>query len=273
MKRIFNLLCALLCLFCSSQTEPISNPEAVPMISFSIFSSIVKDTMVIDVSLPSTYEAEPTARYPVLYLTDGYWRRGQHQPIHAMAKSEGVREMIIVGVGYPDSYDRNAIRVRDLIRSPDKFLDFILDELIPRIEKEYRTTTERTLWGASFGGYFAMYALVNCAVKTKGVFQNYIVASPAALETSNQEGKEINLFGFETMLSEKTTKLKANLYLTVGGNEDLHRFLNPFKELVKVLENRHYVGFFMKSFIDPGKDHYTVWEPTLYEGVRMFLKK
>jgi hypothetical protein len=62
-------------------------------------------------------------------------------------------------------------------------------------------------------------------------------------------------------------------YLTVGGNEDPYRFLNPFKQLVDVLEGRHYTGFFMKSFIDPGKDHYTVWEPTLYESIRMFLKK
>jgi predicted alpha/beta superfamily hydrolase len=190
-----------------------------------------------------------------------------------MAKSENVREMIIVGIGYPASYNPNIVRVRDLIRSPDKFLDCILKELIPLIEQEYRTTLERTLWGSSYGGFFAMYALFNYADKTRGVFQNYIVASPAALETAESDGKETDLFGFEWILFVKSAELKANLYLTVGGNEEPSRFLNPFKQLVGVLDGRQYAGFFMRSFIDPGKDHYSVWEPTLYEGVRMFFKK
>ncbi len=181
--------------------------------------------------------------------------------------------MIIVGIGYPSNYDPNVIRVRDLIRSPDEFLDFVLQELMPYVDKEYRTTTERTLWGSSYGGYFGMYALFKYVEKTKGVFQNYIIASPAALEVTSCEGTETNLFGFEAVLSEKTPELKVSLYLTVGGNEDPSRFLNPFKQLVSALQGRNYAGFFMKSFIDPGKDHYTVWEPTLYEGVRMFFRR
>jgi len=273
MKRVLVILAAFVSFFCKAGEELASPQEANSMVSFSMFSSIVKDTMVIDVSFPASFQVEPETRYPVLYLTDGYWRRGQHQPIHEMAKKENVREMIIVGIGYPNTYDPNVIRVRDLIRGPDKFLDFILQELIPYVEKEYRTTTERTLWGSSYSGYFGMYALFDYVEKTKGVFQNYIIASPAVLETTNFEGTETNLFGFEAMLSGKTTELNVNLYLTVGGNEDPSRFLNPSKQLVDVLQGWHYTGFFMKSFIDPGKDHYTVWEPTLYEGVRMFFKK
>jgi predicted alpha/beta superfamily hydrolase len=274
MKDIVFILCIVLSLSCKKEsTSEVVAKETNPMISYSMFSPIVHDTLVIDVSFPSSYQTDSTRSYPVLYMTDGYWRRGQHQPIHDMAKSENVEEMIIVGIGYPDHYDPNVIRVRDLINHADRFLDFILTELIPRTEKDYRTTTDRTLWGSSYGGYFGMYILFNYAEKTKGVFGSYIIASPAVLETTNCEGVPTDLFGYETMLSSKTTELSISLYVTVGEREDLPRFLNPFKQLVKVLEDRHYTGFLMKSFIDPGKDHYTVWEPTLYEGVRMFCRK
>ena len=184
------------------------------MISVSMYSSTVKDTMVIDVSFPGSYKADLTTRYPVLYLTDGYWRRGQHGPIHSMAKTENVREMIVVGIGYPSSYDPNSIRVRDLIRNPDRFLDFILHELIPYVDKEFRTTNERTLWGSSYGGFFAMFTLFRYAEKTKGAFQNYVVVSPAALETAYYDGSETNLFDFERMLSAKTTDLNLGLYVS-----------------------------------------------------------
>jgi len=64
------------------------------------------------------------------------------------------------------------------------------------------------------------------------------------------------------MLSAKTTELHVDLYVTVGENEDPHRFLHPFKRLVKVLEERHPRGFSVKSFLEPGKDHSADWEST-----------
>jgi hypothetical protein len=64
------------------------------------------------------------------------------------------------------------------------------------------------------------------------------------------------------MLSAKTTELRVNLYVTVGGNEDPHRFLHPFRRLVKVLEERHSPGFSMQSFLESGKDRRADWEAT-----------
>jgi hypothetical protein len=47
----------------------------------------------------------------------------------------------------------------------------------------------------------------------------------------------------------------------------------PVKRVLVVLGAFVSTGFFVKSVIDPGKDHYTVWEPSLYEGVRMYFMK
>ena len=258
---------------CKNGGNPLfENGVGTGITSFKMFSVNVADTFVIDVSLPKSYTADKSRKYHVLYLTDGYWRKEQHQPIHDMAKKENVKEMIIVGIGYPNGYDPNSIRVRDLITRADKFLDFVCKELIRRIDSGYQTNSGRTLWGSSFGGFFGMYALFNYPEKTKGVFQNYIIASAAALEKTNYNNEFMDLFDLEKLLNSKTTELPVNLYITVGGIEDPGRFLNPFKDLVKILVERNYKSFFMKSYIDPGKDHYTVWEPTLYEGIRMFMK-
>jgi predicted alpha/beta superfamily hydrolase len=275
MKNPIVLLSLLCSLSCASQhtTAPESgSPQSSPMVTYSLYSSAVKDTIVIEVTLPANYSIDSTTAYSVLYLTDGYWRRGQHQPIHDMAKNEDVKELIVVGIGYPDGYNANVVRVRDLINAPGVFLDFILNQLIPLIERTYRTTSERTLWGSSYGGFFAMYSLFQYTANTKGVFQNYIVASPTVLQTTSYGGTPTDLFGFEQILASSTTELAVNLYVTVGGNEDPSQFVNPFKKLVNDLQGRNYTGFTMKWYIDPGKDHYTVWEPTLYEGIRLFLK-
>ncbi|MEG8989158.1 alpha/beta hydrolase-fold protein [Ignavibacteria bacterium 4148-Me] len=276
MTKKLNMLCIILSIvflfnYKADSSPAIYNPSEIK--SVKIFSENVRDTFVIDISLPESYFEHRNQSFPVLYMTDGYWRRGQHNPIHEMAKKENIRELIIVGIGYPDSYNPNSIRVRDLIVRADFFLDFIIKELIPYIDKNYRTNSERTLWGSSFGGFFGMYVLFNYAEKTKGIFQNYIIASPAAKEKTYYKGEYLDLFALEKILYSKTKEIKANLYITVGGNEEPVRFLNPFKELIKILEERDYKNFYMKSFINPGKDHYTVWEPTLYEGIRLFLSK
>ncbi len=249
-----------------------SRPQVDTLKSYVSHSANVGDDFVIDISLPSSYSSSGSKKYPVIYLTDGNWRRPQHQPIHDMSKSDDVREMIVVGISYPDSYNPNSIRVRDLITHADNYLDFICSELIPYIEKNYRTDGLRTLWGSSYGGYFVMYALFQYTEKTKDVFQNYIVASPTCYQTTEYNGTNLDLFGYEEKLAANITELNLNLYMTVGGLEDSYWFIEPFKKLVARLEGRNYKGFYIKSFIDPGKDHMTVWEPTLYEGIRMFLK-
>ncbi len=239
-----------------------------------LFQSVyVGDNFVIDVSLPEGYLLNPDSRYPVIYLTDGNWRRAQHKPIHDLNKSDGVEEMIVVGISYPDNYDVNTIRVRDFITYPGKYLDFLLKEVIPFVEQKYRTNSERTLWGSSFGGFFAFYALFQYTEKTKDVFKNYIIASAAAYQTTQYLDKQLNIFDFEQLHFQKSNELCANLYLTVGGDEVAASFVEPFNRLVVTMESRHYSRLNLQFYCDPGKNHYTVWEPSLYQGIKLFMKK
>src|SRR3546814_12716913 len=57
----------------------------------------------------------------------------------------------------------------------DRFLAFLQQELIPRIERDSRTTSRRLLAGNSRGGLFVLYA----ATARTAVFDPYIANSPA----------------------------------------------------------------------------------------------
>jgi hypothetical protein len=247
-------------------------PERAYM-SYSLRSENVNDTFTIDVSLPGSYNDGKAKAYPVLYLTDGNWRREQHGKIHEMAKTDGVKELIVVGIGYPDGYDLNSIRYRDLSFSADKFLAFIVKELIPWVDTRYRTLKgERTLWGSSFGGYFCVYALCNAADVTKGIFSTYIAASPSGNGFTMSGTVVLYAQDSEALLAKKTKELNVNLYIAVGGNET-SELIAAYRSIVYSLHQSAFKGFTMKSETIPGKDHDTVWEPALHEGIKAFLKR
>lgn len=161
--------------------------------SFRIASKALGETRVFDVSLPADYPSS-TERYPLLIVLDG---ESLHETAAALtsfyASTAILPPTIVVGV-------RNTHRSRDLtppaaagFTAPSEmggsggagqFLAFLADELIPHLERKYRTAPFRVLIGHSLGGLFALSALG----QRPGVFNGYVVMEPA---TWWNEGKEI----------------------------------------------------------------------------------
>jgi predicted alpha/beta superfamily hydrolase len=145
----------------------------------------------IDVWLPPSYAAEPTRRYPVLYMHDGQnlfdpglSYGGVDWDIDGVMTREAaagrVREAIVVGVwntparfaeympakpvppgqiatGVPGF---NTGRAEDL--QSDAYLRFLVEELKPRVDARYRTLPGRddtAVMGSSMGGLISLYAL------------------------------------------------------------------------------------------------------------------
>ncbi len=153
--------------------------------SYRISSRALSETRVIEVTLPASYSEDSTRRYPVLVVLDG----DLEQPIAATtarfyAETSQIPELIVVGV-------RNTDRGRDFtpalqpdFPSPpeipvaggaDNFLDFLGDELVPYIDRRYRTAPLRILVGHSLGGLFAIYTLGH----RPNLFTGYIVMEPS----------------------------------------------------------------------------------------------
>jgi hypothetical protein len=45
------------------------------------------------------------------------------------------------------------------------------------------------------------------------------------------------------------------------------------RNFVKKVKEREYIGLNLTYKVHEGKDHYTVWVPTLLEGIEMYLTK
>lgn len=120
---------------------------------------------------PESYKKNKDATYPVIYLLDG--------PSHFdhtiaamkyMVKEDRMPEAIIVGIPNLPSTRR-----RDMLDKPINFTKFIKSEVMPHIEGNYRTNDQKTLFGHSLAGRFALFFMS----EHKDIFQNYIAGSPA----------------------------------------------------------------------------------------------
>jgi predicted alpha/beta superfamily hydrolase len=232
----------------------------------TVTASEIEDTFVIDIIPPKGYDA--TKKYPVLYITDGNWRREEYKDIQSLSSDGSIVDLILVGICYPDSYDVDTIRKRDLVDHPDTFLSFIINDIIGYMNANYSIdTTNQTLWGSSYGGYFTLYSLLQSNGLTKDVFHNYIFASPTLRAETN--GK--SLFDLEETLYTQTKELNLNVYMSVGSLEEQRPFLKPFHRFDEIFKSRDYKGLNYTSKVYEGKDHYTVGNPTMLDGLKMFL--
>ena len=130
-----------------------------------IVSAHVGETREAWVSLPDSYD-ETSDRYPVLYMFDGEinFTSGVIGGLRQAAFLGEIPDFIVVGVVNTDrSKDifPEVVTYGDGTKDggrADAFLGFIGDELVPRIEKTYRTEPLRVLYGTSNTGFTAVYA-------------------------------------------------------------------------------------------------------------------
>jgi hypothetical protein len=177
----------------------------------------------LHIGLPESYERETDRRYPVLFVTDGYWDFPTVlSSYHNLAWDKVVPETIIVGLGYAgENLDYGALRRWELSPVPldgdreasghaAEFLATLEKTIIPFVDREYRTDPKhRVLAGSSLGGAFTL-----CAMYTKPeLFEGYIAASPA-VNVGNRW-----LFEYEGAFAKAERPLRARLYLTTAEYE------------------------------------------------------
>jgi predicted alpha/beta superfamily hydrolase len=154
--------------------------------TFQIQSRALGEQRTIDVSLPAGYSADTSQRYPVLVVLDGEFEHAIAASIARFYASTGqVPALIVVGV-------RNTDRQRDMTTPaaagfdlpPEvqhaggaaRFLEFLGDELVPLIDRQYRTVPMRVITGHSLGGLVALYSLG----QRPALFTGYILMEPSA---------------------------------------------------------------------------------------------
>ena len=145
--------------------------------SMSIDSKYLNETREVFIHLPDDYMTTNN-NYPVMYVMDG----GAHfftssALSHFYARNRQIPNMIIVAIP-------NTNRNRDFTpiqnnQNPEwggaeNFISFLNKELMPAIEKNYRTHDYKILFGHSLTGMFSIYTLFNYTE----MFDAIIAASP-----------------------------------------------------------------------------------------------
>lgn len=244
------------------------DPECLEYITeIKIFDEEIGDTFVVHVSVPPGYSTEKS--FPMVVMTDGVWRLSDHVEVRPMMKGGRIEDLILVSIGYPDGYDYQNIRDRDLVNDPESFLHFIVDNLMPYLLENYSVDeTNLTLTGHSYGGYWAFYSLLHSDTIGKNLFSNYVIASPAL---SARTGIA-NCDDYEELYYKRSTALAARVYVTAGGEEP-SPYVIQIDDFVANLEKRDYQGLEMTYEIIEGYDHNGVFKPTLINALLMFFGK
>ncbi len=164
--------------------------------TFRLASESLGNERWIRVWLPPGYSEAANAgrRYPVLYLNDGQnvfdaatsfageW--GADEAATALIEADEIPPVIIVGVDNAGEargaeYNASGLEVRGATAHGDRYLAFVVDEVMPEVAQRYRVApgpANAGFGGSSFGGNIALLA----AMRRPGVFSRYLVESPAA---------------------------------------------------------------------------------------------
>jgi len=207
-----------------------------------IQSGILKRPRSLTIVKPDGYD-DGTEHYPVLYLLDGESNfEFTAAIVHFLSDNERMPEMIVVAIDSGDVSQRthdltppteNEIenRFSPGTGGADAFLTFMSDELLPYVERNYRTRPYKILIGHSFGGLFAIHALATRPT----LFNAYIAIDPTA--GWNNEAEIARLKHLFSELKD----LQADLFITAAN--DLGEATPDVQRLAAALE-----GNKLKSF-------------------------
>ena len=197
-----------------------------------------------------------TTKYPVLYLLhgaggdeDAWCTMGRAcQIMDNLIEKKLARPMIVVmtnGNANQTAAQSDVPLVRsqgqgNAISTEGKFEESIVKDVVPYIDKNYRTFTSReyrAITGLSMGGAHATYAGLNNIDKFAwvGTFSGAFVLWPSARDTQGAQSLNLDAVGkqvFPNLNSSANSKLKL-LYISCGNDDFLFQANRQFKGWLK----------------------------------------
>jgi predicted alpha/beta superfamily hydrolase len=232
------------------------------------------------VKLPESYDRPENARrkYPVMYLNDGpYTFQVASGVTRVPFKHELFEEFILVGLSYAVGEDPAQSRTRDLTPSVDAkrpgsggaraYLDFMKTDVIPFVEKTWRTDpARRTLGGQSYGGLFGLWTAFN----EPDLFRNYILTSASLWWDKRM------MFEMERVYAAAHKDLRADIYLAIGererpgqcGHAECIDMVADQAAMVKRMQSRRYPGLELHAQVVEGAYHETTFPVGLLSAMQ-----
>ncbi|GAB4020920.1 alpha/beta hydrolase-fold protein [Spirosoma migulaei] len=260
----------------SQPTQPYTYPASEVV---RIHSQLLQEERQVYVHYPKVDSADGKKRFPVVYVMDG----DNHFPLLAqyidyLSRPDVLAMPKTIVIGIP-----NTKRTRDLTPTnsvlnyegkPDSssyqgsggndiFLQFIETELMPLIDKMYKTAPYKIFAGHSFGGLSAL----NCLLTHPDLFDAYIALSP-----SLWWDKEYLLKRIDEKLKTGST-LNKMLFISDGNEGGRNSFFHKhLLRLEATLATKKLKGFAYRYKHYPTETHMTEPVVAYFDALRFIFK-
>jgi len=255
-SKVLILVTTIMFLLVTPQFAQINetNIELGKIITFN--SKVLNEERGIFIYLPVGYE-ESEEKYPVIYILDG---RGNFAfsatTVNFLSRNQRMPRSIVVGIPNTDrtrDFTPVGVENRPTSGGADKFLKFLDTELIPYIDKNYRTQPYKTLYGHSLCGMFAIYTLF----EKPEMFDSFIAVSPYLMYADQYVVNRV-----ESILSKKTV-FKKKLFITLGNEPEYKASLGRMEQLLS--EKTEFLSWELSK--RESEDHMSVPLKSLYDGL------
>lgn len=261
MKRITKI--ALILILAVSCKKKITAPESVQQ--FSIQSTSNSGSYDIKIALPENYT--PNKKYSTLYLLDGdenFNTVAYH--CKKLSSKYSKDNVLVVSIGYGNNrtLDYTPTNASEGQGGAQAFMDFIQNELIPRMQSDFAIDTNRSgrvILGHSFGGLFGTYAFT----KRSSVFGNYLMLSPSLWYDN-----EI-LLQYEQDNRSSINNKNQLVFMGIGQLENAGRMQAPFEAFYQRLHN-YYSGIKLTKNSVSQMDHVGSKNPNIIKGLDFYFQ-
>ncbi len=236
--------------------------------SITIDSRVLGETRRINIYTPPGYAAS-NQRYPVLYLLDGGIGEDFHHItglVQVSLASGTMRPFLVVGI-------ENTERRRDLTGPTDDpedrkiaprvggsaaFRAFLRDELMPQIQRRYRTSDEAAIVGESLAGLFVLETFFG----EPGLFDTYIAVDPSVWWDRGALARRA------VAALQRPDQPPRTLYMTTS---DLPAMQDGAQRIADALRQVAPAG--VRWFYEPmpGEQHGTIFHPAALRAFRTVL--
>ncbi len=270
-----NLLCCFCLLFITAAAVAAPPPGAQTL---TIHSEILKETRTVFVALPPKYE-ENVHAYPIIYVLDADFLFDITRAITQLRAARNyMPESIIIGL--PNSWEQrfqgaanwklpNGNSFFDPPGDPKQFLQFIKHELIPQVERNYRTNQHRSLIGLSPTTGPVFEALWSAP----GLFKNHVALAIAVdmVDSHNTSIAE----KLATSILDPMQPTDTTVYVGIAGNDVIKRPERKpaFEHLNQQLKKHTGQQLRHRIEIIPDEEHYGMALPALQRAFELIYPR
>lgn len=271
MKNV-RILWLLLALLDYTEAQGQAASVAAPLVigqTFTLHSQVLGETRRLNVYLPAGYAESATQRLPVLYMPDGGLEEDfLHVTglLQVLVADGSMRPFILVGI-------ENTARRRDLtgpttvasdlkiaprVGGSAAFRQFIRQELMPEIQRRYRTTPETAIVGESLAGLFVVETLL----LEPTLFTTYLAFDPSLWWNNGQ------LASRAPALLQGYAGAPRRAYLATSSQGDTA----ATRQLSATLNQAAVRGLSGRYRAMPEETHQTVYHPAALWAFRLAFK-